>query len=79
MKRLIGGILMSVGILIGATSGLCTLFGIWTVLFSQQQDADFGWLFAIPGLIFLAVGVGIFFGGRALLRSARIPPDNRTF
>ena len=73
MKEVFGGILMAAGILIAGASGLCSLF----VLFSS---GEFGGLSMLPvvamfGGIPLAVGVGIAYGGYALIKNARDQRD----
>jgi hypothetical protein len=70
MKRLFGGILLAVGVLIAGASGLCSL----VVLFSGGLGG--GSLSMVPlvaliGGIPAAIGVGLAFGGRALIRSDR--------
>jgi hypothetical protein len=74
MKQLFGGILLAVGILIAGASGLCSL----AVLFGGGFDGSgMGSFFSMLPLVALfggpplAVGVGMAFGGRALIRSAR--------
>jgi hypothetical protein len=60
MKKLIGGILLGLGILIGGVSGLCTLFGV----------IGLGPAALLLGSIPIAIGGFLFWGGRALIRSA---------
>jgi len=73
MKKLFGGILLAAGILIGGASGLCSL----AFLVMGLAEPSGGYvlstlpLVAIVGGIPLGIGVGLFFGGRAILRSAR--------
>jgi hypothetical protein len=70
MKAVFGGILMAVGILIAGGSGLCSL----AILFGGSGEfSGFGmWpMVLLIGGIPFAVGVGIAYGGYALLRSAR--------
>lgn len=70
MKKLFGGILMAVGILIAGGSGLCSL----AVLFGPGMggfDPSILGMVAIVGGIPFAVGVSIALGGWALIRSAR--------
>jgi hypothetical protein len=62
MKKLIGGILMGLGILIGGTSGLCTLIFLVTL----------GPAALLFGGIPIAVGAFMFWGGRALWRSVLV-------
>jgi hypothetical protein len=77
MKRLFGGILLAVGVLIAGASGLCSL----SVLFSSGEFSGFGmWpIVAVVGGVPFAIGAGIAFGGRALLRADRREREkNRT-
>jgi hypothetical protein len=72
MRVVFGGILLAVGVLIAGGSGLCSLM----VLFSSGM----GGLTMIPAVLLFggvpfAIGAGIAFGGHALIRSARKPPD----
>jgi hypothetical protein len=76
MKEVFGGILMAAGILIAGGSGLCSLF----VLFSPGEFSGLQmWpIVLMVGGIPLAAGVGIAYGGYALIRSARKDPDEGT-
>jgi hypothetical protein len=69
MKELFGGILMGIGIIIAGASGLCSLM----VFVSGGIGNNFSMLPAV--LVFggppIALGVGMFYGGRALIRQAR--------
>lgn len=69
MKSVFGGILIAVGLLIAGGSGLCSL----AVLFGGGYEPDFSIfpLVLLIGGIPLAAGVGMIFGGRALIRSER--------
>jgi hypothetical protein len=76
MKTLFGGILLAIGILIAGASGLCSLtmfFSVMGNLHSHQEFSGAGMLpvIAIFGGIPFAVGLGLFFAGRALIRSDR--------
>ena len=75
MTRLFGGILLGVGILIAGTSGLCSAVFLITMLGSNS-----GWMVDLPSMLALiavvggipfAIGMGLVWGGRALLRKAR--------
>jgi len=76
MKKLCGGLLMGVGILIAVCSGLCSLFvGISfgaNTLLSAHSVTDvvipIGVLLVVGGIPF-GIGLGLFFAGRALTRS----------
>ena len=69
MKPVLGGILIAIGLLVAGGSGLCSLM----VLFSSGEMSGFGmWpLVLMFGGIPFAAGVGLIFGGRALIRSER--------
>jgi hypothetical protein len=73
--KIVGGILIAVGILIAGASGLCSL----AVLFGSGEITGFQmWPeVLIFGGIPFAVGAGIGYGGYALIRNARTdrPPD----
>ncbi|HEU4969438.1 hypothetical protein [Sphingomonas sp.] len=75
MKRLFGGILLAIGILIAGASGLCTLIFVGS---STGQPNDLGPILPLAlifgGLPFL-VGIGLIIGGRALLKSARMDDE----
>jgi len=64
--KILGGILMAMGIIIAALTGLCSSF----FLFSSQV-VDFLPLIFVLGLLPCAGGVGLFFWGRSLVRRAR--------
>ena len=71
MKMLFGGILLAVGILIAGVSGLCTLYGLgmsFTEPGSMMSTIPMVLVFGLPPL---AIGVGLVFAGRSLLRQAR--------
>jgi hypothetical protein len=70
MKQFFGGLLLAIGILIMTGSGLCTLWIIGMGLSSMQIGEA---LSALPlplivGGVPFALGVGLFFIGRNLLR-----------
>ena len=73
MRRLAGGILLAVGLLVATGSGLCSL----VIMFSGGaiQSGDARLLALIGGLPFLT-GLGMVFGGLRLLRSDRPPSDD---
>jgi len=71
MKRLFGGILLGVGILIAGASGLCTIYGLAMSFTEPSSMLSMVPMVLIFGGIPLGIGVAILFGGRALLRSAR--------
>ncbi|MGE3693123.1 MAG: hypothetical protein AB7F98_17240 [Novosphingobium sp.] len=79
MKNVFGGIFMGCGILIGGLSGLCTLFAIATAMMDMGSSSSSEMISIVPAaLIFggipLAIGIGLFFGGRALMNSPSPPP-----
>jgi len=76
MKRLFGGILLGVGILIALVSGLCTLWGIGTALTATHEAAAYSSIFIFAGLIQLTLGIGLIIGGRALWKSGTPPKDD---
>lgn len=63
--KIFGGILMAVGILIAATSGLCSL----VYLFDAYAQGMLVAILLFGGIPF-ALGVGLIFGGRACIRAA---------
>lgn len=72
-RRFIGTALMAVGVLLAGLSGLCTLgyAGIGLVAWAGQGDA-YGVAMMImalvTGVVPILVGVGLYFGGKALRR-----------
>jgi hypothetical protein len=66
VKKILGGILMAMGIIIATLTGLCSAFFIFSA-----QVLDFLPLILLLGLLPCAGGVGLFFWGRALVRRAR--------
>lgn len=74
MKMLFGGILLAVGILIAGASGICSLTVLFGGGFGGSGFDDFLSMLPLVALFGgppLAAGIGIAFGGRALIRSAR--------
>ena len=73
MQNVIGGIMLGCGILIAGLSGLCTLLVVGTSLFDANSGGFVGMIPAalIFGGIPCAIGAGIFFLGRHLMRTAR--------
>ena len=70
MKKLFGGILIAVGILIAGASGLCSLAILFSGGMGPEAMSMLPMVLMIGGIPF-AVGAGIAYGGYALLRSAR--------
>lgn len=65
---------MGIGIIIAGASGLCSLIALF-------GSGDLQGLSMLPGvLVFggppIALGVGMFYGGRALIRQARSEADH---
>ena len=73
MKRLLGGCLQAIGIMIAGLSGICTLMGLATVS-SLESFGVFIWS-ALYLCISVAVGVGLYLAGRVLIRDARNDRD----
>jgi hypothetical protein len=76
MRQFFGGLLMAIGILIMTGSGLCTLWIIGAGISSMRMGEA---LSALPiplivGGVPFAIGLGMFFGGRALLRDPSSRP-----
>ena len=73
MKRLFGGILLAVGILIMTGSGLCSIAVI--VMFVSEGGSEGPGMLMLPlivgGLPF-AIGFGLFYVGKVLLRREKV-------
>jgi hypothetical protein len=71
MRQVFGGLLMGLGILIGALSGLCTVFAVGSTLIDPGSYNELTGILPavliVGGVPFMA-GVGLFFAGRSLLR-----------
>lgn len=67
MQKLLGGIMLAIGILIAGASGLCSAVFLISMI---GQSLDMLPLIILFGGIPFALGLGLFFGGRALIRSA---------
>ncbi len=67
MQKLLGGIMLAIGILIAGASGLCSAVFLISMI---GQSLEMLPLIILFGGIPFAVGLGLFFGGRALIRSA---------
>lgn len=67
MKNLLGGILLAIGILIAGASGICSL----VVLVSSLGDGSMILTILVIGGIPFLIGLGLFYAGRALIRSGR--------
>ena len=74
MSKLLGGILMAVGILIAGASGLCSLFFLASMATSARGQGGFAGLLPLVVLIGgipFAIGFGLFRWGRAIVRKAQ--------
>ncbi|MCW3849022.1 hypothetical protein OF829_17420 [Sphingomonas sp. LB-2] len=74
MKMLFGGILLAVGGLIALASGLCSGWFLVMMLSSSGSGAEIlgmiPMILAFGGVPFV-IGLGLFFWGRSLIRSAQ--------
>jgi len=71
MRQFFGGLMLAIGILIMTGSGLCTLFVIGSGLSTMHIGEALTMLplpLIVGGIPFL-IGLGLFFGGRSLLRT----------
>jgi len=69
MKKLLGAILLGIGILIAGASGLCSAVFLISSL-TEPASLQAPLLILIVGGIPFVIGLGLFFIGRALIRSA---------
>jgi len=69
VKELLGGCLQAAGILIAGLTGLCTVIMLISINSWRSLTSAVGniLVFAIP----FAIGLGLIFAGRALVRSGR--------
>jgi hypothetical protein len=78
MKTLIGGLMLAAGILIAGASGLCSLviivMGIGSINEPGELMSGLLMVTLVGGIPFL-LGLGLFIGGRALIRSDRTEDD----
>ena len=69
MKRLLGGILIGIGILIAGASGLCSLVFMISVAKEKSAfDLANALMILAIGSVPFGVGLGLFLMGRALVR-----------
>ena len=73
MKKLFGSLLLGCGIILGGLSGLCTLIFAGSALAGSSGEEIMSVLPAalLFGGVPIGIGMGMFFGGRALLREAK--------
>ena len=74
MQKLFGSLLLGCGIIVAGLSGLCTLLFAGSALIgttSGQEAMSLIPASLLAGGIPIAIGLGMFFGGRAMLRAAR--------
>jgi hypothetical protein len=71
MRNLFGGLLLGTGILIMTCSGLCSLVVVFMGFGEAMRDPSIIMLPLLVGGIPFAVGVGLFWWGRWLLKTAR--------
>jgi hypothetical protein len=64
VKKLLGGILLAIGILIAGASGLCSLYFLVVMLSNPHEARDIV-VIALPRGIPFAIGLGLFFIGRS--------------
>jgi len=70
MKKFFGALLLGAGILIAGLSGLCGALAIASFFFdSSSETGGMVPVVVMLTLVPLAIGVGLIFGGRALIRS----------
>jgi hypothetical protein len=71
MQKNFSGILMGIGILIAGVSGLCSIGGIVSLLGdSDPLGRSIAEMILVISGIILAIGIGLLFFGRHLLRRA---------
>ena len=76
MKTLFGGILLAIGGLISLLTGLCSAYFLVMFLSSDGGGAMLPLVLLIGGIPF-AIGLGLLFWGRWLLRLAREEDERR--
>ena len=74
MKKLFGSLMLGCGIIVAGLSGLCTLIVAGSALAGSSSGQEA--MSVIPaallfGGIPIGIGIGMFFGGRAMLRAAK--------
>lgn len=76
IARLIGGLMMGIGILVALSSGLCTLVVVAGSLTSGAGAIGMFPMALLIGAPFIVVGSGFFLWGRQILRNQRIHDQN---
>jgi len=71
IARLIGGLMMGIGILVALSSGLCTLVVVGGSLTSGPGTIAMAPMALLIGAPFFIVGAGFFLWGRQILRNQR--------
>jgi hypothetical protein len=71
MRSLFGGLLLGVGILIMTCSGICSLVVVFMGFGEAMRDPSIIILPLLVGGIPFAIGFGLFWWGRWLLRTVR--------
>ena len=80
VARLFGALLMAVGALIVVLAGLCSAAFLVMMLGPRNGGAASGvGLILIFGGVPIAIGGGVFMGGRALWRGPQTKADPKTF
>ena len=76
MIRLLGGLLLGLGILVAGASGLCSVLVIASEMPLSALDLREGLPIVLAfGGIPLLIGLAMIWGGRRLLRSDSVPPS----
>jgi uncharacterized membrane protein (DUF441 family) len=72
MSKLVGGIIMGVGILVAGVSGICTLF------FLDEAFTDSNMLLATLrlGVLSFLIGAGLIYWGRTIIKRANALPKD---
>ena len=71
MQKVVGGIMIGIGILVAGLSGLCTVMMFVAAPSAENFSAESLGIVSIFGGIPFTLGVGLIFLGRYLIKSAR--------
>jgi hypothetical protein len=71
MRSLFGGLLLGIGILIMTSSGLCSLVVVFMGFSEAVRDPSIIMLPLLVGGVPFAIGFGLFWWGRWLLKTVR--------